>query len=221
MKHQQTPTMNTLPSAPLSNEAIQALFAETNYRLRESRKTVLQRYRVHSETELLMHIQQARVPEHPAYELYLSALILEQSRLQIRAEMVQQFDSADHSDLPSISLHLALREQLQTYYATRLAEPVEMAQDALLLAFDTGLKVEVRYFSTQEYSIAWQSGNAELHIDTAPTHADCATSPNHLHMQDGTLAPDALTVPGADCWANLSTLLDRLLSDPLLTATQP
>ena len=210
-----------LPSAPLSNEAIQALFAETNYRLRESRKAVLQRYQVGSEAELLLHIQQARVAEHPAYELYLSALILEQSRLQIRAEMVQQFDSADHSDLPSISLHLALKDQLQTQYAPHLAEPVEMAQDALLLTFDTGLKVEVRYFSAQEYSIAWQSGDAELRIDTAPTHPDCATFPNHLHRADGTLALDGLTVPGADCWANLSRLLDRLLSDPLLPATQP
>ena len=213
--------MNTLPSDSLSVEAIQALFAETNYRLRESRKAVLQRYGVHSEAELLLQIKQARVAEHPAYELYLSALILEQTRLQIRAEMVQQFDSADHSDLPSISLHLALKDQLQSHYKSRLVDAVGMAQDVLMLSFDTGLRVEVRYFSTQEYSITWQSGDSELRIDTAPTHPGCTTFPNHLHRPGGTLAPDVVTVPGADCWANLSKLLDRLLADPLPTAIHP
>ena len=220
MKLEQTSAMTTLPSDSLSVEAIQALFAETNYRLRESRKAVLQRYAVHSEAELLQQIKLARVAEHPTYELYLSALILEQARLQIRAEMVQQLNAADEGDLPSISLHLALKEQLQTHYAPRLIDAVGMAQDALMLSFDTGLRVEVHYFSKQEYSIKWQWGDVELRIDTAPIHPDCATFPNHLHRPDGTLAPDVVTEPGADCWANLSKLLDRLLTDPLLTATQ-
>ena len=221
MKHEQTPAMNTLTPAPLSAEALQALFAETNYRLRESRKAVLQRYAVQSEAELLAQIEQARVAEHPAYELYLSALILEQTRMQIRAEMVSQLDPANPAneiDLPSISLHLGLREQLQTHYASRLVEPVGMAQDALTLSFDTGLKVEVRYFSRQEYSISWSWGDFELRVDTAPMHPDCTTQPHHLHREDGTLAPDSATLPGTDCWLNLSGLLDRLLSDPLLAA---
>ena len=218
----ETSAIDTLAVASLSAEAIEALFAETNYRLRESRKAVLQRYAVQSEAELLLHIKQARVAEHPAYELYLSALILEQCRMQIRAEMMQHFESSDHrGNLPAISVHLQLKEQLQAHYASRLVDEVAMVQDALMLSFDTGLKVEVRYFSTQEYSISWQWGDVELRIDTAPTHPDCATFPNHLHTQDGTLALDAFTVPGADCLGNLSKLLDRLLPDPLLTATQP
>lgn len=213
--------MNPLMSAPLGEEALQALFAETNYRLRESRKAVLQRYAVQSEAALLAQIQQVSVAEHPAYELYLSALILEQTRMQIRAEMVSELDPANPAneiDLPSISVHLGLREQLQTHYESRLVEPVRLAQDALMLSFDTGLKVEVRYFSRQEYSIIWFWDDFELRIDTAPTHPDGETFPHHLHRADGTLAPDEATSPGADCWLNLSGLLDRLLSDPLLSA---
>lgn len=218
MKHEQTPAMDTLTPAPLSAEELQALFAETNYRLRESRKAVLQRYAVQSEAGLLAQIEQACVAEHPAYELYLSALILEQTRMQIRAEMVSQLDPANEVDLPSISVHLGLREQLQTHYEARLLEPVQLAQDALMLSFDTGLKVEVRYFSRQEYSIGWSWGDSELRIDTASAHRDCTTQPHHLHREDGTLAPDSATLPGTDCWLNLSGLLERLLSDPLLAA---
>ena len=218
MKHEFTPAMDTLTPAPLSAEELQALFAETNYRLRESRKAVLQRYAVQSESGLLTQIGQARVAEHPAYELYLSALILEQTRMQIRAEMVSQLDPANEADLPSISVHLRLREQLQTHYESRLLEPAQLAQDALMLSFDTGLKVEVRSFSRQEYSIGWSWGGFELRIDTAPSHPDCTTRPHHMHREDGTLAPDSATLPGTDCWLNLSGLLDRLLSDPLLAA---
>jgi hypothetical protein len=217
LKHDQTPAMDSLMPAFLNAEALQALFAETNYRLRESRKAVLQRYAVQSEAELLAKIEQGCVAEHPAYELYLSALILEQTRMQIRAELVPQLDPANEGDLPSISVHLGLKEKLQTHYASRLMEPVQLAQDALMFSFDTGLKVEVRYFSRQEYSISWLWNGSELRIDTAPTHVDCSTRPHHLHRKDGTLAPDNATLPGTDCWLNLSGLLDRLLSDPLLS----
>ena len=221
MQQEQTHAMNPLMAKPMSAETLQALFAETNYRLRESRKSILQRYAVKSEAALLAQIRQASVAEHPAYELYLSALIVEQTRMQIRAEMVSQLEHANEADLPSISVHWGLKEKLQAHYALRLVEPVQMAQDALMLSFDTGLSMEVRYFSRQEYSIMWHSGDFELRIDTAPTHPDCSTFPHHLHREDGTLAPDAATSPGTDCWLNLCGLLDRLLSDPLLAAPAP
>ena len=215
-KHEQAHAMDPIMTASMSAEALQALFAETNYRLRESRKAVLQRYAVGSEAELLTKIEQASVAEHPAYELYLSALILEQTRQQIRAEMVAQLAYRAEAAVPSISVHWGLKVELQTHYASRLVEPVRLAQDALMLSFDTGLSVEVRYFSPLEYSIMWNWGEAEMRIDTAPTHPGCTTFPHHLHRADGSLAADNVTSPGTDCWPNLSRLLDLLLQDPLL-----
>ena len=207
-------------TADISPEALQALFSETNYQLRESRKAVLQRYAVGSEAELLTKIRHASVAEHPAYELYLSALILEQTRMQIRAEMLAQLAHAPEAQLPSISVHWGLEDKLQSHYALRLAEPVRLAQDALMLSFDTGLSVEVRYFSAQEYSIMWRWRDAELRIDTAPTHPDCTTFPRHLHCEDGTLVPAVATSADTDCWLNLSGLLDLLLEDPLLKSLE-
>jgi hypothetical protein len=205
-----------MAKADMSAEALQALFSETNYQLRESRKAVLQRYAVSNEAELLTKIRQAAVAEHPAYELYLSALILEQTRMQIRAEMLAQLVPAPDAEIPSISVHWGLKEKLQSHYALRLTEPVELAQDALMLSFDTGLGVEVRYFSHQEYSIMWRWRDAELRIDTAPTHPDCATFPRHLHSEDGMALPDPSTSADTDCWLNVSGLLNLLLEDPLL-----
>ena len=216
LKQQQTHTMDSLMTDCMSPQALQALFAETNYRLRESRKTVLQRYAVGTEAELLTKIKQGAVAEHPAYERYLSALILEQTRLQIRAEMLSQLADRREAELPSISVHWGLKEKLQNHYALRLVEQVGLTQDALMLSFDTGLRVEVRYFSIQEHSIRWRWGDAELRIDTAPTHPDCATFPRHLHREDGAIAADAATSADTNCWLNLSGLLDLLLQDPLL-----
>jgi hypothetical protein len=76
--------------------------------------------------------------------------------------------------------------------------------------------MEVRYFSSEEYALNWCWGEAELRIDTAPTHPDCTTFPQHLHGEDGVVSADPVTRPGTECWVNFSRLLDLLLVNPLL-----
>lgn len=191
-------------------DAMQALYARTLYTLRESRKAMLAPYAVADEASLLEKIRCRDIAAHPAYENYLGALIIEQARGAIRAELTQQPDGA------GTLVHALLREQLDAHYAHRLSEPVRLAQDALLVFFDTGLIVEARYFSADEYSIAWCWGEAELRIDTAPLDPDCASFPQHLHDDGGQLRADTVTRPGAPCWSNFSRLIDALLLDPLL-----
>lgn len=115
-----------------------------------------------------------------------------------------------------MSLHLELKERLEETYATQLPGGVELKQDALLLAFDSGLALELRFASAEEYVIHWVWGDAELRIDTAPTHPDLPTCPNHLHDDEGQVRPDALTTPGAQPWENVRKVIDALLIDPLL-----
>lgn len=184
-------------------EALENLYARTTYLLRESRKEILKRYAVDDDAALLEKIRTGEIAAHPAYEHYLSALILEQTRAQVQAEMVALGrDSVD--EVPAISVHLMLKERLERDYADRMSEPPRLAQDALTLAFDTGLLMELRYFSADAYSIEWSNGERELRIDTAPV----GTEIPHL--------PAGLMCAGADCWRNFSELLDVLLRDPLL-----
>lgn len=201
-------------------EGTQKLYAKTNYVLREARKAVLGRYGAEDEGALLERIKGGQVQEHPAYDHYLGALILEQTRLFVRADMLAQLGGKAADDAAP-SVHLELKDRLEAGYAARLSEPVRMAQDALLLSFDTGLLMEVRYASADEYMLSWSWGDAELRIDTAPVHADCPTFPHHLHRDDGTVHADPVTQPGSDCWANLSRLLDVLLDNPLLEPAAP
>jgi hypothetical protein len=195
-------------------DAMQSLYARTLYTLRESRKAMLAPYAVEDEAGLLEKIRRRDIAAHPAYEHYLGALIIGQARGAIRAELTQQPDGAG----PLV--HALLGEQLEAHYAHRLSEPVRLAQDALLVFFDTGLIVEARYFSADEYAIAWCWGEAELRIDTAPVHPDCASFPQHLHDDGGQLRADTITQPGAPCWSNFSRLIDALLLDPLLEQEQ-
>lgn len=208
--------MDQLEHDALDSENLQNLYAQTSYRLRESRKEILKSYQVDTAADLLEKIQHGALPEHPAYEHYLSALILEQCRLQIRAELLAQLGSGDGDEAPAISQHLILRDQIESSYADRLTEPVRLAQDALLLSFDSGLTMEVRYFSTEEYSINWRWGEAELRIDTAPLHAKNGAYSHHLHRGEGLVLTDHITHPGRDSWLNFSGLLNALLKDPLL-----
>ena len=202
-----------------SMEGLDALYAKTLYVLRESRKSLLKQYEVDDETALMEKIRCGGAGEHPAYEHYLSALIIEQTRQHLREEMMARFRGANAADVPSLSVHVMLKEHLEASYAGRMTEPARLAQDALLLAFDTGLMMEVRYFSANEYAVHWSWGDAVLRIDTAPVHKDRANFPQHLHRDDGSVAEDVLTSPGADPWVNFSRLLEVLLVDPLLEET--
>lgn len=191
-------------------DAMQMVYARTLYTLRESRKTMLAPYAVADEASLLEKIRCRDIAAHPAYEHYLGALIIDQARGAIRAELTQQSGGA------GTLVHAMLQEQVDAHYAHRLSEPVRLAQDALLVFFDTGLMVEARYFSADEYAIAWCWGEAELRIDTAPVDPDCASFPHHLHDDTGQLRADTVTRPGTPCWSNFSRLIDALLLDPLL-----
>lgn len=202
-------------------ESLQKLYAKTNYVLRESRKGLLSQYGVEDETALLEKIKNGALPEHPAYDHYLGALIIEQTRQHVRADMMAQMGGTAGSVDSAQSVHLLLKEKLETQYAERLSEPVRMAQDALILAFDSGLLMEVRYYSANEYMISWSWGEAELRIDTAPVHTNCRTFPQHLHGDNGTIVADSVTLPGTDCWTNFSRLLDILLVNPLLENATP
>lgn len=198
-------------------QGMEALYAKTLYALRETRKTLLKQYGVADENTLLEKIRGGELGEHPAYDHYLSILIVEQTRMQLRADIAAHLGNPLKEDLSEPSVHLLLKDQLETHYAERLSEPVRMAQDALLLSFDSGLMMEVRYAGPTEYALRWSWGDAEFCIDTAPVHGECGTSPNHLHRDDGTVAADHLTSPGAECWTNFSRLLESLLHDPLLS----
>lgn len=199
-------------------EQLSMLYANTIFALRESRKHLLKRYEVAAEAELLEQIREGELASHPAYEHYLSALIVEQTRLMVRAQAAQHLGGGQAMDDTAVSVHLMLKDSIDEHYADRLAEPVRMAQDALLLSFDTELMIEVRYLSKDEYSIGWSWGEAELRIDTAPVHPQVASFPHHLHDHGGALRPDPVSFAGSDCWVNLSGLIDRLLVDPLLEA---
>jgi hypothetical protein len=200
----------------LDDNALQALYAKIIYSLRESRKELLRQHAVADEVQLLEKIRTGEVAEHPAYEHYLGALIVDQMRLQLRAQATEQLSGVPPSEAAPASVHLLLKDAIEEQYAERLAEPVRLAQDALLLSFDSGLMVEARYFSKDEYSIGWSYGDAEFRIDTAPVDTDCGSFPHHVHDINDVKHSDDFSSPGLDCWTNFSRLIDRLLEQPLL-----
>lgn len=115
-----------------------------------------------------------------------------------------------------MSLHLELKDRIEEVYGEQLPGGVELKQDALQLQFDSGLVLELRFASAEEYSIHWLWGDAELRIDTAPCHPGLKTQPNHLHDEEGRVRDDLLTTPGAAPWDNVCRVIDAVLADPLL-----
>lgn len=119
-----------------------------------------------------------------------------------------------------MSLHPELAEHIEQAFPGRLAAPPQVAQDALTLILDNGVMLTVHYAAEDAYSLRWRTGlapdAAEMGIDTAPTHPELATAPNHLHLDDGRVVPDPVTRVGANAAANLAALVEALLHDPLM-----
>ncbi len=117
-----------------------------------------------------------------------------------------------------MSLHPELLALVERDFADHLAAPTRLTQDALALTLTNGVVLTVRYAAADTYSLRWAVNGAELGIDTAPTHPDLDTRPNHLHLGDGRVVADPLTHLGADPAANLAAVIAAVLVDPLLAA---
>lgn len=66
------------------------------YELRENRNTVLQMHGAEDEAALLQRIQHGAVAEHPAYEHYLAARILADTRETVRAVLAERLTEANN-----------------------------------------------------------------------------------------------------------------------------
>jgi hypothetical protein len=113
-------------------------------------------------------------------------------------------------------LHIELKEQIEkTFDASQLAS-VTLCRDALDLSLVNGVDLTLRIVGPAEYVMSWRWGEAGMCIDTAPLHETLGTFPNHLHTPDGRAVDDPVSEIGADPWRNISTLISRLLAQPLL-----
>lgn len=114
-----------------------------------------------------------------------------------------------------MNLHHELAEEIQRDFGERLITTPELTQDALTLNLDNGVVLVVRYAAEDAYSLRWQTADnaAEAGIDTAPTHPELATRPNHLHLADGRVIADPLTRIDATPSSNLAAVMRALLGD--------
>lgn len=119
-----------------------------------------------------------------------------------------------------MSLHTRLLDHVAREHAGALRAPAQLTQDALTLTLNNGVVLTVRYAAADAYSLRWRTGSeadaSELGIDTAPTHPQLDTAPNHLHRADGRVVADPLTRTDNSPEQNLACVIDALGRDPLL-----
>lgn len=196
-------------------DAMHAFYAKAMYTLRESRKALLRQYGVADEEALLGKITRDEPAGAATYEHYLAARIIEQTRQQLREDLLARMKGEAAENVPEISFHLAFKAILESEYADRLSEQVRMAQDALLFGFDDGLAVELRYAGADAFSLRWMWRDREFRLYTSPVHEGAPGTP-FLQVEDGEAEPftlgDAATGPRA--W--FTALLDLLLRNPSL-----
>lgn len=67
------------------------------YELRENHSAILKHHGAENETALLQQIQTGEVDEHPAYEHYLAARILADTREIVRTTLVERLKEANRT----------------------------------------------------------------------------------------------------------------------------
>lgn len=65
------------------------------YELRENHHAILEHHGAENEAALLQHIQTGKVTEHPAYEHYLAARILADTREAVRSALAERLKEAN------------------------------------------------------------------------------------------------------------------------------
>ncbi|WP_233871203.1 hypothetical protein [Paraburkholderia adhaesiva] len=113
-------------------------------------------------------------------------------------------------------LHIELKEQIETTFNATQLESVTLCRDAIDVNLANGVELTLRIGGPAEYVMSWRWGEVGMCIDTAPLHETLGTFPNHLHTPDGRTVDDPVSEIGADPWRNVSTLISRLLEQPLL-----
>ena len=73
------------------------LLSKLIYELRENRHAVLKPYGAEDEAALLQQIQAGTVDEHPAYEHYLAARVLADTRETVRAMVGERLKKANQT----------------------------------------------------------------------------------------------------------------------------
>ncbi|MGE5493276.1 MAG: hypothetical protein ACM31P_18595 [Actinomycetota bacterium] len=193
--------------------------ARVIYELRENRADILNGHGVHDEGELLERIAQGSLPEHPAYDSYLSARIVAETRELLRRQLERHLSQVNGSRTEAAPIEeidfspAGIKRRLETAFSDRIEGEVLAARDAVLFKLDNGVIVELKVLSPTEYAFGWLWGEATLRIDTAPG-ADRAAS--HFHDLEGNIRPDPVTVPGHPPLENIDRLVKALLADPLL-----
>ncbi len=114
-----------------------------------------------------------------------------------------------------MNIHSELAEEVQREFGARLRAQPQLTQDALTLHLDNGVVLVVRYAAADAYSLRWQAtaSGPEAGIDTAPSHPELATRPNHFHLADGRVIADPLTRVDARPADNLAAVMRALLDD--------
>ena len=186
--------------------------------LRQASTSILSKYDVADIGSLHQAILKGDIPEHPGYEDYLSHKVLSQM-IEVAREELRRFQRRDLAETPitnEAGIHLALKAKVDEAFPSDCIENTNILKDALVVKFASGVILECRIFSSQEYSFRWVWGDGEIGIDTGPNKLAGAGGGSHFHRMDGEVVSDKVTRIGDAPVENLFRLIRGIAEDPFL-----
>lgn len=187
-----------------------AELSKSGYALREYRKQILTESGCADAAELMAAVQEGRVPEHPGYERWLAAVLMQRRERAIRTELERRCGQPE-ADASALAIDHPLVEVLaEIEVPARFSQEIRLHPDGITLADEQGLEVLVRMVSPGHWSFEWCVGQAVWRLDTAPVCHPGITTHAHLHRPDGSVVADPLDLDAADMPGVLQRVLDAL-----------
>lgn len=186
--------------------------------LRKASSSILEKHGAADISSLYQMVIDGSIQEHPGYDDYLSFKILSLMTDVVREE-VRRFQRKDLPEAPiskEAGIHLSLKSKVDQEFLNNGVESSEILKDSLVIKFLSGVILECRIFSPQEYSFRWVWGDGEFGIDTCPNQAGGSGGGSHFHREDGVVVEDGITQVGDEPTENLFRLIRAIAQDPFL-----
>lgn len=197
---------------PATNALALAALSKELYDARQLRKQLLTLAGCTCTEAMLQAISDGLLPEHPSWEAWLSATLLErhEHHLQARMDWRCRHPHADaepegFDDSTTLAGLLQLPEGF---------EPPQHLPDGVALQGPDGLEALVRWVSPQAWSVEWSLGGAHWRLDNAPIAHPGVGTGAHLHRPDGQIVDSPIAVD--DTMAPLQRIIDALARSPQL-----
>lgn len=189
------------------------------FNLRERRKRLLADAGCGDADEILTAVREGRLPEHPGYDAWLAARLIEEREHALHEALQWRCLIANGRKClpPPRSGLAALAHAIRPSLPSAFAGGLRLHHDGISFSGASGIQALVRVLMPQAWSFEWHWAGESWRLDTAPVAHAGVDSAAHVHQPDGSVVANPVSLPlTGEIPAVVVAFLEALAQSPTL-----